>query len=44
MYVSAACFNLQVMGLEGVTVEFPETVYKGHLNEDGYAGGEFITN
>jgi hypothetical protein len=30
------------MGLEGVTVEFPETLYKGHFREDGYSGGAVL--
>jgi hypothetical protein len=34
--------DLQVMGLEGVTIEFPATEYKGHFKEEGYNGGEAL--
>jgi hypothetical protein len=32
------------MGLEGVTIEFPETLYRGHFLEDGYSGGGLCSN
>jgi hypothetical protein len=28
------------MGIEGVTVDYVRTNYRGHFREDGYAGGE----
>jgi hypothetical protein len=30
------------MGLEGVTVDYVRTQYRGHFREDGYAGGEGV--